>query len=98
MVDSSNSEYTKYHGISFAQFTKLVLDESEKNCQEINNCKLDYHWLPFISRCAYCDLFYSIIARAETLDEDQKYIGRMANVTFEKIGKINYRLFFRTSN
>ena len=32
---------------------------------------------------------YKIIAKAENFSEDQKFIGRLANVTFEKIGKTN---------
>ena len=66
----------------------MILDQSEKNCQQLNNCKLDNHWKPFISRCAYCDVRYSVIAKAETIEEDQKYIGHMANVTFQQTGNI----------
>ena len=92
VADDQNSKRSKYltsryGAVSFATFAKMILDKSEKNCPQMNNCELDVHWKPFISRCAYCDVSYSIIARAETMDEDQKYIGRMANVTFHNIGE-----------
>ena len=85
---------SKYGAVSFAIFAKWILDQSKENCPQMNNCKLDNHWKPFISRRAYCDISYSIIARAETMDEDQKYIGQMANVTFHKIGRTESRLLF----
>ena len=80
--------YTKHVNISFEIFTKLILDETEKKCQQIQNCKSDLHWRPFISQCAYCHAPYTIIGRLETADEDQKYIGHMANVTIRKKGNM----------
>lgn len=32
----------------FALFAKMILDESKYKCQQINNCKLNQHWRPFI--------------------------------------------------
>ena len=51
----------------------------------MNKCNLDKHWKPFISRCAYCDIPYMIIARAETFQEDQKFLGLLAGVEFTNI-------------
>ena len=86
--DSRYATYLKsqYGGNSFPLFVKMILDLSEKRCQQMNWCQMDNHWKPFISRCAYCDVSYSVIAKAETISEDQMYIGHMANVTFYKIG------------
>ena len=78
----------RFGGVSFFHFVTMILDSGAKNCQEMNQCSLNNHWKPFISRCAYCDVSYSIIARAETIREDQRYIGHMANVTFYELGKI----------
>ena len=77
----------EYGGVSFVDFTTMILDDSEKKCQKLNNCHLNGHWKPFISRCGYCDIPYTIIVKAETLAEDQKYLGLMANVEFMKIGE-----------
>ena len=44
-------------------------------------------------RCGYCDVPYKIIAKAENFSEDQKFIGRLANVTFQKIGKNQIHIF-----
>ena len=76
-----------YGGVSFVDFTTMILDNSEKKCQKLNNCHMNGHWKPFISRCWYCDIPYTIIVKAETLAEDQKYLGLMANVEFMKIGE-----------
>jgi len=93
IVDQSDGWYAnrvqylkvEYGGVSFANFAEMVLDKSVKVCRQMNTCKLDKHWKPFISRCGYCDIPYTVIARAENIAEDQKYIGHMANVTFHKI-------------
>ena len=96
-ADHDNGRYAKYlksqyGGNSFTLFVKMILDQSEKRCRQMNWCQMDNHWKPFISRCAYCDVSYSVIAKAETIREDQMYIGHMANVTFYEIGivYINY--------
>ena len=75
-----------FSGVSFIHFVKMILDKGAKNCQEMNQCNLNNHWKPFISRCGYCDIPYNIIVKAETIKEDQKYVGLLANVTFAKIG------------
>ena len=41
--------------------------------------------MSFISRCAYCDIPYAVLAKSETFEEDQKFIGQMAGVQFENI-------------
>ena len=94
IVDQSDGWYAnrvqylkvEYGGVSFPHFAEMILDKSVKVCRQMNTCKLDKHWKPFISRCGYCDIPYTVIARAENIAEDQKYIGHMANVTFHKIG------------
>ena len=96
IVDGTSTpkgKYTKslkkeYGGVSFVDFTTMILDDSEKKCQKLNNCHMNGHWKPFISRCWYCDIPYTIIVKAETLAEDQKYLGLMANVEFMKIGEL----------
>ena len=84
-----NRYFKSYNGDnSFEFFTKLILNETEKNCEHIHDCKLDLHWKPFVSQCAYCHAPYTIIGRLETADEDQKYMSHMANITFPKIGNM----------
>ena len=36
---------------------------------------------------------YKVIAKAENFADDQKFIGRLANVTFQKIGKYKRLLY-----
>ena len=83
----------KYGGVSFNDFTNMILDDSDKKCQKPNKCHMNVHWKPFISRCGYCDIAYNIIVKAETIAEDQKYLGLMANIEFKKIGELCYQLF-----
>jgi len=93
LVDQSDKFYTRvvhqirdtYGEVTFANFVQFILDRSGRVCRTINRCNLDKHWRPFASRCGYCDVPYDVIATAENIAEDQKYIGHMANVTFHKI-------------
>ena len=51
-------------------------------------------YCPSIRRCGYCDVPYRVIARAETVQEDQQYIGHMANVEFQKIGREQFSMSY----
>ena len=46
---------------------------------------MDVHWQPYIARCAFCSISYTIVAKLETFKEDLSFIGRLAGVTFEQI-------------
>ena len=52
--------------------------------RKYSSCDLDPHWLPFISKCGYCTVPYTVIGRIESIDEDLDFIGQMAGVEFEK--------------
>ena len=90
IVDYENykKKLKRFGGVSFFHFVTMILDTGAKNCQEMNRCSLDKHWRPFISRCGYCDVPYTAIARAETLAEDMQFMGMMANVSFSNNGEI----------
>ena len=69
----------------------LMLHSEQKGslkCHSMKNCGLNMHWRPYISRCGYCDVHYTAIARAETLAEDMQFMGMMANVSFSNNGEI----------
>ena len=51
----------------------------------MNRCRLDKHWKPFISRCAFCDIPYKVITKAETFREDQRFLGQLAGVKFAQV-------------
>jgi len=72
----------QYGGVNFRNFIQMILDDSERNCRSPAHCGLDKHWKPFISRCGYCDAPYNFIVKAESFRQDQKFLGKMANVTF----------------
>ena len=100
LVDQTDKFYARvvhqirdtYGEVTFANFVQFILDRSGRVCRAINRCNLDKHWRPFASRCGYCDVPYDVIATAENIAEDQKYIGHMANVTFHKIGRYLCRM------
>ena len=46
---------------------------------------MDVHWQPYITRCAFCSISYTVVAKLETFEEDLRFIGRLAGVTFSKI-------------
>jgi len=78
-----------YGQTTFESFAYLVIKSASKNecLKTYGNCKFNNHWKPYISRCGYCEIPYKIIAKAETFAEDQKYIGRLANVNFTTLEK-----------
>ena len=78
----------KYGVVTFKNFVEMVLDKARRNCQKMNKCAMDVHWKPFISRCGYCNVPYKVIAKAESFAQDQKFIGRLANVTFKPMSKV----------
>ena len=53
--------------------------------RRLAHCVMDVHYRPFISRCAYCSVPYAVISKAETFEEDKRFIGKMAGIQFEDI-------------
>ena len=73
--------------MNFENFVEMVIKNSKRLCRSLNKCGgLDTHWKPFISRCGYCDIPYKVIAKAENFAEDQKFIGKLANISFKTLG------------
>ena len=82
-----NKMIKTYGSVSFQNFVLMILDKASRNCRKMKRCGLDVHWKPFISRCGYCNIPYKVIAKAETFAEDQKFIGRLANIDFKPISR-----------
>lgn len=53
---------------SFGEFVAFLLDERRRNAT------LDMHWTPTVQFCTPCQIHFDIIAKFETLDEDQRYV------------------------
>ena len=79
--------------INFENFVSIIIKNSKTRCRRLNKCRLDVHWKPFISRCGYCDIPYKVIAKAENFAEDQKFIGKLANIDFKPLGRHIYAIF-----
>lgn len=41
---------------------------------------LDMHWTPITKFCTPCQVKFDIVAKFETLDEDQRYLIKKANL------------------
>ena len=92
LIDQNYEGYRDYitanfGPVSFKTFVQMVIRRSKKRCQKISKCDLDRHWQPFISRCGYCNVNYKIISKSETFNEDRKFIGKLADVDFETLGR-----------
>jgi len=74
-----------YPAGTFSDFADYVLKLARVHCRSYGDCKLNNHWLPFLSRCAYCTANYTVVAKLETLDDDLFYIGEMVGITFDNI-------------
>ena len=48
---------------------------------------MNNHWRPFISRCNYCTIPYTVIGRLETMEEDLQYIKQITSLEFELVKK-----------
>ena len=95
LVDESDKFYKRvvdhiinnYGEINFENFVDMVIKNSKRLCRRLNKCNLNVHWQPFISRCGYCDIPYKVIAKAENFAEDQKFLGKLANIDFNPEGR-----------
>ena len=50
----------------------------------LTTCKMNLHWKPFIARCKYCSVPYTVIGKLETMKKDLHYISQMAGVEFKQ--------------
>ena len=50
--------------------------------RHLSTCNVDVHWRPFITRCGFCTIPYTVVGRLESIQQDLYYIGGMAGVQF----------------
>lgn len=89
---------------TFAEFVAFLLDEHRRQAA------LDMHWTPIAQFCTPCQIRFDIIAKFETLDEDQRYViartdlGRFIAPQWKNSGKghktpdLNRKYFGQLSN
>lgn len=53
---------------TFPEFVEFLLFEAR------NGASLDMHWTPITNFCTPCQVKFDVIAKFETLDEDQRYL------------------------
>jgi len=64
--------YTKWP--TFSEFVSFILDEDKMKHL------LDMHWTPITKFCTPCQVKFDIVVKFETLDEDQRYLIKKANL------------------
>ena len=78
---------------TFPEFIDLVLQQhqEQKTCilsRSDTFCDhIDIHWKPFNSRCLFCDITYNVIGKAESFNDDVRYIILKQNL--EKLIPLN---------
>ena len=89
-----------YGNLTFPAFIEMIIKKREKVCPTYSKCNYDVHWLPYIAKCGYCDYPFKIIAKKETFDQDQKFIGKLAGVEFSSQSKLkdDQRHFLKSSS
>lgn len=60
---------------SFSEFTEFLIDEAKAGKE------LDMHWTPITTFCTPCQVKFDVIAKFETLYEDQQYLIHKAGLT-----------------
>lgn len=68
------------HNPTFLQFLHKVRDDMKVFWEVMDGAVVDPHWTPYWYSCAPCQVHYDIIAKVETLDLDQEFILRAANL------------------
>ena len=77
----------RYGNLTFSEFVEMIVMKKEKKCPTYSNCHYNEHWIPYIAKCGYCDFPFKIIAKLETLSQDQKFIGQLAGVEISSLRK-----------
>lgn len=60
----------------FSEFINYLLDEMNKTLPT----RTDMHWVPITEFCTPCQIKFDIIAKFETLEEDQRYLIERAEL------------------
>ncbi len=64
---------------SFSQFVDYVVMTT--SWCDVWSCSADYHWMPYVSRCAFCAVDYDVVGKVETFDSDVTAFFQLANLT-----------------
>ena len=74
-------KYNIENNATFPEFIDLVLQQhlERKRCILSRTNKycdhyIDIHWMPFNHRCLFCDIPYNVIGKAESFNDDVKYV------------------------
>ena len=70
-----NLNQTKMFGYVCVFGRKILVEcavlQGERQCARPAECGLDRHWKPMVSRCGFCSVRYTVIARMEQFARDQ---------------------------
>ena len=88
--------YRAYPNGTFAEFVAFFVNQAAPNCSSVQNftfedCGINPHFTPYVTRCGYCGMNYKVTSRLDTLEEDLINIEKMAGkqILFDKPKKKN---------
>ena len=64
------------YDLTFSEFVRYLGDEKNKESRFFNNI----HWVDVNRVCSPCSVRYDVIGKLETIEDDAKYILKLANV------------------
>ena len=74
-MEDDNGELNQFKRNGFERFViDHVLKPSNAAQDKKTMFKLNHHWRPFNSYCAFCNINYTILSKTETFDEDKTRI------------------------
>ena len=68
---------------------EVVLAEANASQNKKTFEKMNQHWRPYNSLCAFCSFNYTVISKTETFDEDEMRIMEMFGLTGRNQSKLN---------
>ena len=77
----------RFGNLTLSEFVEMIVMKKKERCSTYNTSHYNQHWLPYIAKCGYCDFPFKIIAKLETLSQDQKFIGQLAGVQLSSLRK-----------
>ena len=77
----------RFGNLTLSDFVEMIVMKKKERCSTYSDCHFNQHWLPYIAKCGYCDFPFKIIAKLETLSQDQKFIGQLAGVQLSSLRK-----------
>ena len=90
-LEDDNKELNRFSRDGFERFVlENVLKPANTSQDKKTLFKLNHHWRPFNTYCAFCNINYTILSKTETFDKDRSLImDRLGLNTGEPFKRLN---------